>query len=88
MHTHLGGCSQHRADLEDLVHLAGSGEDRSEGVDLGHDAADRPEVHGGVVMGGAEEDLRGTVPGGRGAHNYRDSLMGCSGDNRPNLEKE
>ena len=66
MYPYLGGCSQHRADLEDLVHLAGSGEEWPEGVDLGHDAADRPEVHGGVVVGGAEENLRGTIPEGRG----------------------
>ena len=63
--VYLGGCSKHRADLEYLVDLTCPGKEGSEGVHLGHDAADCPQVHRRVVVSGAKEDLRGTVPGGR-----------------------
>lgn len=52
------------ADLEDLVHLTVAREQGPEGVELGHDAAYGPEVYGGAVHGGPEEDLRSAVPGG------------------------
>ena len=61
-HTDLPKGPQHLADLEDLVHLAGAGEQGSECVELGHDAAHGPEVDGGAVVAGSQENLRGPVP--------------------------
>ena len=60
--TNLLQHPQHLADLEDLVHLAGAGEQGPEGIELSHDAAHGPQVDGGAVGGGPQQDLRGAVP--------------------------
>jgi hypothetical protein len=56
------GRAEHSYDLVDFIHLAGSREERSQCVELGHDRPDGPQVDGGVVVCGAEQDLGGAGP--------------------------
>lgn len=48
----------------ELVFVGGAGEEGATGVHLGHDAAGGPDVDGGGVGAGAEEDVGGAVPQG------------------------
>lgn len=76
----LGG-SHDSEYLEQLVLVGCSGEQRSSGVHLGHDATGRPEVDGCAVVGGTQQNVRGSVPEG-------DDLVGESVDGNPECPRQ
>ena len=84
--TNLLQRPQHLADLEDLVHLTVAGEQGSEGVEFRHDATHSPEVDGGAVGGGSQQDLRSAVPAQQ-SQDYKNeniSSLTYDGIRRPN----
>lgn len=60
---HLFGCPQQLANFEDGVNFTGPGKEWPEGVHFCHDAAHRPDVNGGAVVGRSQEHFWGPVPG-------------------------
>lgn len=62
LRIYLVWCPEDRTYLEYFVDLTGTREEGPEGVDLSHDAAHSPQVNGGVVVGGAKEDLWCSIP--------------------------
>mmetsp|Transcript_56948 Transcript_56948/g.180181 ORF Transcript_56948/g.180181 Transcript_56948/m.180181 type:complete len:344 (+) Transcript_56948:281-1312(+) len=60
----LGGRAEQLEDVQELLQLRVAREERGLARHLRKDAPHAPHVHGGGVVGGAEQDLGGAVPQG------------------------
>lgn len=62
-----------------MIDFAGAREQRSERVQLRHYAADGPQIDGGVVVDGVQQDLGGPIPAGGHVVGVRGTRPGFPG---------